>query len=93
MGIKIPPSSTARPSKIYPNWDFWFKNIPSGNTAAHAHPMYDPKLRPRLYRMIQRLKAVLYPYLSGIRGGTFFRLALGIPVLIVPKQSSFVSMA
>jgi hypothetical protein len=20
-----------RPSKIYPNWDFWFENIPSGN--------------------------------------------------------------
>jgi hypothetical protein len=23
----------ARPSKIYPNWDFWFENMPSGNTA------------------------------------------------------------
>jgi hypothetical protein len=21
----------ARPSKIYPNWDFWFENKPSGN--------------------------------------------------------------
>jgi hypothetical protein len=21
----------ARHSKIYPNWDFWFENIPSGN--------------------------------------------------------------
>jgi hypothetical protein len=21
------------PSKIYPNWDFWFENIPSGNPA------------------------------------------------------------
>jgi hypothetical protein len=31
MVIKI-PSSIARPSKIYPNWDFWFENIPSGNT-------------------------------------------------------------
>jgi hypothetical protein len=20
-----------RPSKIYPSWDFWFENIPSGN--------------------------------------------------------------
>jgi hypothetical protein len=20
-----------RPSKIYPNWDFWFENKPSGN--------------------------------------------------------------
>jgi hypothetical protein len=26
-------SSIARPSKIYPNWDFWFENIPSGNPA------------------------------------------------------------
>jgi hypothetical protein len=23
--------SIARPSKIYPNWDFWFENKPSGN--------------------------------------------------------------
>jgi hypothetical protein len=25
--------SISRPSKIYPNWDFWFENIPSGNPA------------------------------------------------------------
>jgi hypothetical protein len=24
-------SSLARPSKIYPNMDFWFENMPSGN--------------------------------------------------------------
>jgi hypothetical protein len=24
---------SARPSKIYPNWDFWFENKPSGNSA------------------------------------------------------------
>jgi hypothetical protein len=23
--------SILRPSKIYPNWDFWFENKPSGN--------------------------------------------------------------
>jgi hypothetical protein len=23
--------SISRPSQIYPNWDFWFENIPSGN--------------------------------------------------------------
>jgi hypothetical protein len=23
--------SISRPSKIYPNWDFWFENIPSDN--------------------------------------------------------------
>jgi hypothetical protein len=28
----MPTSSIARPSKIYPNWDFWFENIQSGNT-------------------------------------------------------------
>jgi hypothetical protein len=32
----IPTSSIARPYKIYPNWDFWFKNIPSGNPDANA---------------------------------------------------------
>jgi hypothetical protein len=29
----IPSSSIARSSKIYPNWDFWFENKPSGNPA------------------------------------------------------------
>jgi hypothetical protein len=29
-------SSIARPSKIYPNWYFWFENIPSGNPVAVA---------------------------------------------------------
>jgi hypothetical protein len=30
MVINLPTSSIARPSKIYPNWDFWFENIPYG---------------------------------------------------------------
>jgi hypothetical protein len=25
--IYIPTPSIARPSKIYPNWDFWFENL------------------------------------------------------------------
>jgi hypothetical protein len=33
MAQNIPTSSIARPSKIYPNCDFWFGNIPSGNPA------------------------------------------------------------
>jgi hypothetical protein len=28
--LNRPTFIIARPSKIYPNWDFWFKNIPSG---------------------------------------------------------------
>jgi hypothetical protein len=31
MSINITTSSIARPSKKYPNLDFWFENIPSGN--------------------------------------------------------------
>jgi hypothetical protein len=27
--------SISRLSKIYPNWDFWFGNIPSGNPACN----------------------------------------------------------
>jgi hypothetical protein len=29
----IPNFSIPRPSKIYPNWDFWFESKPSGNPA------------------------------------------------------------
>jgi hypothetical protein len=31
MALKYTTFSIARPSKIYPNWDFWFENMPSGN--------------------------------------------------------------
>jgi hypothetical protein len=31
VAIKIPTSSIAKPFQIYPNWDFWFENMPSGN--------------------------------------------------------------
>jgi hypothetical protein len=34
---KIPSFSTPMPSKIYPNWHFWYENIPSGNPAADFH--------------------------------------------------------
>jgi hypothetical protein len=30
----------SRPSKIYPNWGFWFEKIPSGN------PGHDKKRKP-----------------------------------------------
>jgi hypothetical protein len=31
MSINIPTSTPTRPSKIYPNLDFWLENEPSGN--------------------------------------------------------------
>jgi hypothetical protein len=30
--------SNLRPSKIYPNWDFWSENKPSGNPAFETRP-------------------------------------------------------
>jgi hypothetical protein len=38
MALKIPTSTIARPSKIYPNWDFWFENISSGITGVSLLP-------------------------------------------------------
>jgi hypothetical protein len=32
----IPTFSILRPSKIYPNRDFWFENIPSGNPGTNC---------------------------------------------------------
>jgi hypothetical protein len=32
----ITTSSIPRPSKLYPNWDFWFENKPSGNPGEKA---------------------------------------------------------
>jgi hypothetical protein len=33
MAIKYSNIFYFKPSKIYPIWDFWFENIPSGNPA------------------------------------------------------------
>jgi hypothetical protein len=30
-------SFNLRPSNIYPHWDFWFENKPSGNPATHIY--------------------------------------------------------
>jgi hypothetical protein len=42
--LNTPTFSIQRPSNIYPNWDFWFENIPSGNPdrryATHGVPVY-----------------------------------------------------
>jgi hypothetical protein len=35
MAIKYVPISTL--SKIYPNWNFWFENKPSGNPGSYLH--------------------------------------------------------
>jgi hypothetical protein len=35
--ITISTSSIAIPSKIYPNWEFLFENIPSGSDALHTY--------------------------------------------------------
>jgi hypothetical protein len=31
----MPIFTIQRPSKIFPNWDFWFENKPSGYTAKY----------------------------------------------------------
>jgi hypothetical protein len=39
----MPTSSTSRPSRMYPNLDFWFENIPSGNPASFRLHTPNPK--------------------------------------------------
>jgi hypothetical protein len=40
-GHKIRFFSNLSPSKIYPNWDFWFENKPSGNLGWNGNPKTD----------------------------------------------------
>jgi hypothetical protein len=36
MSKKLQTSFIAGHSKIYPNWDFWFENKPSGNPVSEG---------------------------------------------------------
>jgi hypothetical protein len=36
VGKKYSKIYILRPSKIFPNWNFWFENMPSGNPDWHA---------------------------------------------------------
>jgi hypothetical protein len=40
----IPSFSILRPSKINPNWDFWFENKPSGNPGVDIGPKLTLKI-------------------------------------------------
>jgi hypothetical protein len=44
MALNISTFSNLTPSKIYPNWYFWFKIKPSGNPAAMHCQRKDKKL-------------------------------------------------
>jgi hypothetical protein len=57
MVIKIPTSSAARPYRIDPNWDFWFENIPSGNSALRQREGEKEKERERLITAVSLIKA------------------------------------
>jgi hypothetical protein len=48
----------ARPSKIYPNWDFWFENIPSGNPAPDMGT--NQKRSKRIISIIQYCSTLLH---------------------------------
>jgi hypothetical protein len=45
MVIKLPRFPIASPSKIYPNWDVWFENKPSGNLATAADDFFQFLMR------------------------------------------------
>jgi hypothetical protein len=59
MSINYFNISNLRPSKIYPNWDFWFENKPSGNLALLSDmlPVWLRKFLPiRTYTYVHNCK-------------------------------------
>jgi hypothetical protein len=51
--IPVLTFSHLRPSKIYPNWDFWFENKPSGN------PDSDSETRRHISQKLEPVARVL----------------------------------
>jgi hypothetical protein len=42
--------SIPRPSKLYPNWDFWFENKPSGNLVCTRRDCLDGESKIKAFR-------------------------------------------
>jgi hypothetical protein len=61
--LNISTFSDLRPSKIYPNWDFWFENKPPGNPGdiASASGTEDHWLKSR--KGVKAIKNVYIPML------------------------------
>jgi hypothetical protein len=54
------------PSKIYPNWDFWYANKPPGNPAFQSISVFWPKclkilLFQSTYTFLSNIKAIKHP--------------------------------
>jgi hypothetical protein len=65
MPINIPTSSIETPSKVYPNWYFWFENKPSGNPGRNHKNRTDfleSKLISSLKASLNRRVANAWPY-------------------------------
>jgi hypothetical protein len=54
LSSNIHPFSILMSSKIYPNWDFWFENIPSGNPGIRTSECIGPFVAFRLGRLCHR---------------------------------------
>jgi hypothetical protein len=60
----IPRFSIARPPKIYPNWDFWFENKPSGNPVLKKFFFFRKKVtnalkscwKPMMIKLSEKMK-------------------------------------
>jgi hypothetical protein len=52
-----PTSSIARPFKIYPNRDFWFENMPSGNPDTYKNIVFFQVFSAQVFYFILQDKA------------------------------------
>jgi hypothetical protein len=71
--------SNLRTSKIYPNWDFWFENKPSGNPASNC---FRSRLNERM-RFFRTTELPLHP--SFLAKRKIEKKAPGVDTIKIPK--------
>jgi hypothetical protein len=62
--LKMFQMANLRPSKLYPNWDFWFENKPSGNPALEVPEQIFLRTGLRSRFLLVSFSAVLYKFPS-----------------------------
>jgi hypothetical protein len=79
-----------RPSKIYPNSDFWFEYVPSGNPAGERRLSVEEIFHPSMFPLI--FKPFVEKHTRSVKSFAFRSSSFFVLVLITLDQGDRISL-